>query len=700
MVAARPKVVTDTDKKVSQQWALRAWLLVVLPAVVCAVVVAAHWPVLSAKAICFDDSQYLAENLLIQNPGWTSAKLFLTEVLEPSTVRGYYQPLAMISLMIDYALGGRSDNLRPFHRTSLMLHAANTVLVIVLIHLLFGRVWVSAAVGLLFGLHPMTVEPVAWVADRKTLLAAFFSLLCLIFYMRFARKSDWKCYAGSMVMYVLALMSKPTSIALPVVMVLMDYWPLKRLNKRTVLQKVPLFAIGGFLVLLMYISQSRTAGVSLPAEFGPERIPLTLCHNIIFYLYKILWPAKLSSHYPFPDPMGLSHPMVLTGVIGTCILICLLVISVRWTRAAMTGWLIFLIAALPTMQIVRFSDAIASDKYVYLPSIGLLMTAASFLAWVADKLRSGMWTIILTIAVLVLAAAETVGTRRQLAYWRDTRSLFGHMLTMSPNAPNVHNMLGAALRAQGEFDAALKHYRRALEIDPDYTNALYNLANAYKSRGQLGEAISLYRRVLYTHPDDIEAHNNLGIVLLSSGNLPKAIEHFRKAVQVRPSNLQSRYNLATALMSNGRLNEAIEEYRRCLEYGPGFAKAHHSLGGVLATLKRFDEALAHFGRASKERPEWPAPLNAMAKILSTHPDKGKRDLSKAVELAERAAELTNYQSPMVLKTLADTYAAQGRYDDAITIAQRGLEIAIAAGSDRLAGSLREKIRFYQQPKRE
>jgi tetratricopeptide (TPR) repeat protein len=328
------------------------------------------------------------------------------------------------------------------------------------------------------------------------------------------------------------------------------------------------------------------------------------------------------------------------------------------------------------------------------------MMAASFLVWTAGSIRARGQTIILTIVVLMLAACETVTTRRQLAYWRDTRTLFEHMLVLSPNAAGVHNLLASALRSQGEVDKALAHYRRALELDPDRVDALYNLANAYKSQGRLDEAISLYSRVLQIKPEDIEARNNLGIVLLSRGNLPEAIEHFRKAVQVRPSNLQSRYNLATALMSNGRFEEAIEEYRHCLEYGPGFAKAHHSLGGVLATLKRFDEALAHFGRASKERPDWPAPLNAMAKILSTHPDKGKRDVSKAVELAERAAELTNYQSPMVLKTLADTYAAQGRYDDAITIAQRGLEIAIAAGSDRLAGSLREKIRFYEQAKRE
>jgi len=700
MARTRPKVVTDTGKKVRYQWAFRAWLPVVLLGVVCAAVVVAHWPVLSAKALCFDDSQYLTENLLIQNPSWTSAKLFLTEVVEPSTVHGYYQPLAMISLMIDCALGGRSDNLRPFHRTSLVLHASNTVLLSVLIYLLFGRVWIAAAAGLLFGVHPMTVEPVAWVADRKTLLAAFFSLLCLICYERFARKGHLKFYIGSMVMYALALMSKPTSIALPVVIVLMDYWPFKKINMRTIVQKTPLFAIGGFFALITYISQSRSAGVRLPGEFGVQRIALTVCHNIIFYTYKILWPAKLSAHYSFPDPMALSNPVVLAGAVGTFILICVLVISLRWTRAAMTGWLIFFAAILPTMQIVRFSDSIASDKYAYLPSVGLLMMLACFLVWLARKIRTNIQIIILTICVLVLAASEALFTRRQLAFWRDTRTLFEHMLVVSPNAPDVHNMLASALLSEGEVDKAVQHYRGALELDPDRVDVLYNLGNAYKSQGWLDKAIRMYRRVLHIKSEDVETRNNLGIVLVSLGNLDEAVVHFRKAVEARPSNLQSRYNLAMALMLKGRLEKAIEQYRCCLEYNPGFAKAHFGLGISLAKLERFDEAVAHFSRALQEKPDWPVALNAMAKILCTRPEKSNSDVIKAIRLAKRAAELTNYERPEFLNTLADAYAAQGRYDDAIAIAQKGLDIAISSGSKKLASQLREKIRFYEQANRE
>ncbi len=177
----------------------------IIIAAVCGIVVIAHWPALSAKALSFDDQQYLSKNILVQNPSIKSAARFLTEVLEPSTVAGYYQPLAMISLTLDYAAGGSDENLRPFHITSLALHAANTSLVIILLYMLFGNIWAAAAAGLLFGVHPMTVEPIPWVAERKTLLAAFFSFWSLILYVRYSRSGGWKAYAGCFLMFLLPI---------------------------------------------------------------------------------------------------------------------------------------------------------------------------------------------------------------------------------------------------------------------------------------------------------------------------------------------------------------------------------------------------------------------------------------------------------------------------------------------------------------
>jgi len=245
---------------------------VIIIAAVCVIVALVHWPALSAKALSFDDQQYLTKNVLVQNPGWRSAKRFLMEVLEPSTVAGYYQPLTMISLMADYAAGGRENNLRPFHITSLALHTVNTALIIVLLYMLFGNIWAAAAAGLLFGIHPMTVEPIPWVGERKTLLAAFFALWSLIFYVRYSRSGSWKSYTGCFLMYLLALMSKPTSVALPAVMLLMDYWPLKRLKVKSVFEKLPLFVLGGIFAGITYVSQQRTCVAILPTKTGPVNV--------------------------------------------------------------------------------------------------------------------------------------------------------------------------------------------------------------------------------------------------------------------------------------------------------------------------------------------------------------------------------------------------------------------------------------------
>ncbi len=677
-------------------------LLAGLTGFICVAALLVHWPALSANALSFDDSQYLTENLLVQNPGWSSARRFLSEVLEPSTVQGYYQPLTMISLMVDYALGGRDDNLMPFHRTSLALHVANTALVIVLLYLLFNSAWIAAVVGLLFGLHPMTVESVCWLGDRKTLLAAFFALWSLIFYVRFARKREWKFYIGCIAAYILALMSKPTSVPLPVLLLLMDFWPLRRLNKKAILEKIPLFVIGGIAAVITYISQSRSAAVALPSDYGLQRIPLTLCHNIVFYLHKIVWPANLSSHYAFPEPMALSEPMVAAGVIGTCILIPLFVISLRWTRGLLTGWLFFFLAMLPTMQIIGFSGVIAADKFAYLPSVGLLMVLTSFLVWLFGSGKAGgrfdVRNVVIVVVVLILSGAEAVATRRYLVYWRDSVGLFEHMLTVAPDSAEVHNHLGIALKSQDRIDEAIYCYRRALQIRPNYVEPYYNLGLALESQGRLDEAVSCYYAALKLNPNHIESHNNVGILFVSQGRFDKAIKHFRKALESKPGDVKSHFNLGIALKSQGKFDEAADHFLEVLQVIGDFAEAHNHLGIVLVKTGRLNVALKHFQEALRLRPDWPVPLIGVARILALHPDPKVRDMTQAISFAERADRLTKNKNPAVLNTLAEVYAAAGRYDSAIATAQTALDLASAAKMNELAERIRRQLERYRQAK--
>jgi tetratricopeptide (TPR) repeat protein len=518
-------------------------------------------------------------------------------------------------------------------------------------------------------------------------------------------------------------------------MLLMDYWPLGRWKWTTVLEKLPFIVVGGISAIITYISQSSAAPALVAGGYGLERIPLILCHNIIFYLHKIIWPANLSSHYVFPQPLGLSDPMVLAGVIGTCILVPLLVISLRWTRAALVGWLFFFVAIFPTIQVLRFSNVIAADKFAYLPSVGLLMVVASLLNWFCGTGSAGKSTarrMAVTITVLVLAGGEAVATRSYLVHWRDTLSLSEHILAKTPDAPQArnmlglelqsqgkldqaisqyrralqvkpnyveaHNNLGIALQLQGKLDEAINHYRRALQIDSSYVEAYYNMGITFRAQGKHDEAISCYRQTLLLKPYHVEAHSNLGSVLSAQGKFEEAIKHFRQALQIKPNFAEVHYNLGLALKSQGKPDEAIKHFRQALQVKPDLAEAHNNLGLALTMTGKLDEAIGHFREAVRLKPDYLAPLNRMARILAMHPEPKLRDPSQAIELAKRAAELTGYKDATILETLAAAYAAAGQFDQAVKTAEAALSLATAAQADELANHIRKQIQLYRQAK--
>ena len=692
--------LSQRSKKLPVSSASKIGLVVGLLTVSCAVIVV-HWPALSAQALSIDDAQYLTRNLLVQNPSWTSARRFLTEVLEPSTVEGYYQPLTMISLMFDYALGGRSDNLQPFHRTSLALHVVNTGLVIVLLYLLFGQAWIATAVGLLFGLHPMTVEPIPWVGERKTLLAAFFALWCLILYVRYVRKPNRPLYIGCLATYVLALMSKPTSTPLPLLMLLMDYWPLGRWKWTNVLEKLPFFVVGGISAIITYISQSSAAPALVAGGYGFERIPLVLCHNIIFYLYKIIWPANLSSHYVFPEPLGLSDPIVLAGVIGTCMLVPLLVISLRWTRAAMVGWLFFFVAIFPTIQILRFSNVIAADKFAYLPSVGLLMVVSSLLNRFCRTRTAGKPTarrMAVTITVLVLAGAEAVATRSYLVHWRDTLSLSEHMLTVTPNAPLVRNMLGLELQAQGMLDQAISQYRHALKFKPNYAVAHNNLGIALQLQGKIDEAIKHFRQALQIKPDLDEVHFNLGLALKKQGKLDEAIKYFRQALQLKPNHFEAHNNLGIALQLQGKIDEAIKHFRQAIQINSRYVEAYYNMGISFRTQDKPDQAINCYRQALRLKPNHFEAHNNLGNALQSQGrlDEAIKHFRQALQIKPDLTEL-HFNLGLALKT-------QGKLDEAIKHFRQALKLNpdLAKAHNNLAlaltmkGNLDEAIEHFRE----
>ena len=252
-------------------------LLLVLMAIAAVTVFVAHHRVLSAQALSFDDEVTILHNPLVQDPSWQSVKCFFNEVRLSSVVPGYYRPLTLTSLMLDWAMGGRPDNFRPFHCTSLGLHIGSTLLLVLLCWQLFGRPVAAAAAGLLFGLHPLTIEPVAWVMERKTVLAAFFAFASLCAYVRYTRGQRPSWLVGSLVLYAMSLLAKPTTTPLPIIMLLMDYWPLKRFSRRAMLEKVPFFALAAAFAVLAMVCEQQVNPLYLPAKGSPMHLPLRLC---------------------------------------------------------------------------------------------------------------------------------------------------------------------------------------------------------------------------------------------------------------------------------------------------------------------------------------------------------------------------------------------------------------------------------------
>jgi tetratricopeptide (TPR) repeat protein len=590
-------------------------LLASLTVVAVVIVAAAYRPALPAKALSLDDPVYFSDNALVQQPGRASAARFFREILIPSTARGYYRPLETTSIMLDRAMGGRIDNLRPFHRTSLALHVANTILIILLLYLLFQQPVVAVMLGLLFGLHPIAVETVASVGERKTVLAAFFTLICLVLYVAYAQKNSRACYAGSFAASIPAVLSWPASATIPLLLLLLDVWPLNRVGfrkeersrlKGVLIEKLPFFVISCAAAAVAIVFQVRTASVVTPDRHPAVLFPLTLVHNIIFYLYHLVWPVHLNFHYPFPDPMNLSQPMLLAGLIGTIILVPLLVLSFRWSRAPLIGWLFFMVALFPVLGLVGFAIVIAADKFAYLPSVGLLLVAAALLAWVWQRrpggtarhaLRAG-----LVLLVVFLAGSEFRLTRRTIHPWQDTETLYRTMLQRAPDSNAVRYNLAAHLIQQGKTDEAVPYLNQVIEKDPYHWMALNELGEIYRRKRQTDMAIERFEAAIEIKPDFVAAINNLGLAYYDQGKFQEAIARFDEAIRIKPDHRSAYINKGSALCQMHRYQEALVEFDAALRITPDHALTFFNKGLALRNLGRTNEAIQAFREALRLRP--------------------------------------------------------------------------------------------------
>lgn len=669
----------------------RNWQVRLIGLALCLVTLLLYLQVLGHDFINFDDTGYVADNLSVQQGVNAETVLW-------AFTAGYesnWHPLTWISHMVDWQLYGLSHP-GGHHLTNVLFHVANTLLLFLVLRRMTGAVWRSALVAALFGWHPLHVESVAWVSERKDVLSAFFGLLALGAYVRYAEQSKIKnpkskiSYALALLWFALGLMSKPMLVTLPFVLLLLDWWPLKRnaecpgasgrsaecvsergqpcpqdsalASARTglsaprtatlLLEKLPFFALAGVSSVVTFAVQRHGGAMTLMEHlpFG-WRLGNTLL-SYGGYLQKMIWPSRLAIFYPFPDALPVWQCVAAAALL---ILILAGAIALRRTQPwLLMGWLWFLGMLVPVIGLVQVGGQAMADRYTYLPSVGVFI----MLAWggwsLLEKVPAGR-----TFAWAVTAPALAgclVLTSLQLRYWENSVTLFRHALAVTTNNMVAHIDLGRALDDAGKSEQAQAEFQAALDIRPKSAAALTAMGLHCAKQGDAPDAARYFHLALASEPSFGDAHYNLGNLLAREGNLAEAAEQFAEVLRTSPDAADARNNLGAVLARLGRFDEAEAQFRKALELRPYFPEAEDQLAGVLQKKGRVTEALFHYTKAARLKPNFGHAQFRLGMLLAQ-----QGDLSTAIPHLQAAARLepanANYHY-----NLGAAYAAVGNWN--------------------------------------
>jgi len=537
-----------------------------------------------------DDNLYVYQNPVVQNGLTTQG---LVRVFSCGMC-SFYHPVTMCSLMLDAQLYG--SHAGGFHLTNVIIHTATAIILFLVLWQMTGVLWPSAFVAAIFAIHPLHVESVAWVAERKDVLGGLFFMLTLWAYAGYARKSfSPRRYLAVVLFFSAGLLSKPTLVTLPFVLLLLDYWPLGRLrpgNFRSlhplIAEKIPLFALAAAACALALAAEGKTIT-------PPGKLPLALqLENAVVsyaaYLGQTVWPAGLAPFYPYPKhglpPWKIAGAMVVVGGISSIALLA-------WRRPyLLTGWLWYLGVLVPMIGLFQVGAFARADRFTYLPQIGLALMIAFGVKELSDswRHRRGM----LAFAMLASALGLAVCSWQQTRVWRTSEALWRHTLAVTATNAFAHNNLGAALAAGSRKAEAMEQFQAALEINPGSAETHFNLAAVLAMQSKTDEAIQSYQTALELKPDYAEANNNLGILLVGRGRTAEAIRCFEQALTDQPDYAEADNNLGIALATSGRLNDAVKSFHKAVGASPGYVDAHLNLANALALQGRTAAAVQQY----------------------------------------------------------------------------------------------------------
>ncbi len=695
-----------------------------------AATIAVYWRVGGFGFLDYDDpfiffvNAFVHEGLAWKSVVWGATTCFYE----------YWHPLMWWSHMLDCQLFGL--NAGAHHLVSLGFHVANTLLVFVIFRRMTGMVWRSAMVAALFGLHPLHVESVAWLAERKDLLSTFFWLLSIWAYAAYVEKSKIqnpksKGYYGlALVMFLLGLLSKPMVVTLPFVLVLLDYWPLNRVSdfkfrisdwngkgRRDTLawmvrEKWPFFGLTALFCFITWYSVK--VGDHLPSVKAGAKdvhwanIPVAY----VRYLFKTVYPHNLAVLYPMPDHIPWWQ---VTGALAILLAISWGVMRSRKARYLFFGWFLFLGVLVPTIGVVRVGAQAMADRYMYEAGTGLFVAvvwgvAELSMRWHYRKVVLG------GIGGMVVAACAVL-CWVQVQYWKDSISLWKHCLTAGYESVIAHHDLGRALIDAGEPGRGLDEYQAALKMDPEDAYANQGYGTALLAAGRLSEATNYLGKVLRVDPNNPSVHGDMGIALMglkdydgaraeiseeirlepnsaaayakmgkiysAEGKSDEAESWYLKALKENPAYGPADYYLGTEYLSRGQLDEAAANLEKATELSPAAVTSRIRLAQAYDRQGKTAKAIAAYHAALRMNPDAPEVLNNLAWILATTPDATLRDGAEAVKLAQHACELTSWQQTLFIGTLAAAYAEAGDFDKAVETAQKACDLATAHGEKEL-----------------
>ena len=609
-----------------------------------------------------DDGPYVYENSTVTN-GLSSTGFAQAFALGAT---GSWDPLPTLSHMADFQIYG----LRPggHHFTNVLLHTASVILLFLLLQRMTGAIWRSALVAALFAIHPLHVESVAWVSERKDVMSGLFFMLAIWAYVHYAAAPPkLSRYVMVVLWFVLGLLSKAMLATLPVILLLLDFWPLQRIeaftshakNKhsdawpRAILEKLPLFALSAVSGVMAMLAQQHAPAVQVRKAYSLLSGLENAVVAPLIYTGQMFYPARLSAFYP-NSPNGLEIGRVGLGII---FLAAGFAAAILWRKTRpyiLVGWLWYLVMLLPVSGLVQLGLHAHADRYTYLPQIGLYIA----LAWLAG----GIWVALPRLRPLFAStaaaavAALSVMAFIQTSYWRDSISLWTHAIACNPGNAVAHYGLATASLDAGREDDAMSEFQKAVDLQPDYAMARYNLGTALARKGQFDNAMSQFQAAVKADPSLADAHCSLAILLGYQGQADAAIAQYQEAVRLQPGSLQIRHHFGTYLLGLGRVNEAAEQFQAMLAIQPGSGQVRDNLLGI-------------------------------AWVLATSTNDAIRNGDRAVALAKQLLSLSGENDPREMAAMAAAYAETGRYADAAATAERARDVTSPGGKHAARGDV-------------